>query len=274
MESGILLGHVVSRKGLEVDTDKVRAILALLASTCVQEVRGFLGCVGYYRRFIEGYSKQATSLTELLKKEEEFVWTKRRQKAFEDLKKTLVKAPVLSPPDWNKEFHVIIDASGWCLGAILWQHGEEKQEHPVYYANRQMSPVEKKYTTTEREALAVVYACKKFRHYLLEYRIVFHTDHDSLKYLVNKPDLSGRIARWILLLQEFNYEVIVKPRKANSNADFLSRQRGQEAMENISMEFLDEFPESGTTRQEEVTVFHINRDGRSEYQEIIDYLTE
>ena len=94
----------------------------------------------------------------------------------------------------------------------------------MYYASRQMSPTERKYTTTEREALAVVYACKKFRHYLLGYRIMFHTDHDSLKYLVNKPDLSGRIAKWILLLQEFNYEVVVKLGKANSNADFLSQQ--------------------------------------------------
>ena len=88
-----------------------------------------------------------------------------------------------------------------------------------------MSPAKKKYTTTEREVLAVVYACKKFQHYLLRYRIKFHTDHGSLKYLVNKPDLSGRIVRWILLLQEFNYEVVVKPGKAKSNADFLSRQR-------------------------------------------------
>ena len=119
MESGILLEHVVSRKGLEVDTDKVRAILALLAPTSVREIRGFLGCVGYYRRFIEGYAKRAIPLTELLKNEEEFIWTERRQHAFEDLKKTLVKAPVLSPPDWSKEFHVTIDASGWCLGAIL-----------------------------------------------------------------------------------------------------------------------------------------------------------
>jgi len=76
-----------------------------------------------------------------------------------------------------------------------------------------MSAAEKNYTTTEREALAVVYACKKFRHYLLGYKTIFYMDHDSLKYLVNKPDLSGRIARWILLLQEFNYEVVVKPEK-------------------------------------------------------------
>ena len=103
----------------------------------------------------------------------------------------------------------------------------------MYYESRQMSPTENKYTTTEREALAVIYACKKFRHYLLGYRIVFHTDHDSFKYLVNKPDLSGRIARWILLLEEFNYEVIVKPGKVNGNADYLSRQRGTKALEDM-----------------------------------------
>ena len=94
-----------------------------------------------------------------------------------------------------------IDASGWCLGAILWQYHSERRECPIYYASKQISLAETKYSTTEREALAVVYACKKFRHYLLGYRIVFHTNHDSLKYLVNKLDLSGCIARWILLLQ-------------------------------------------------------------------------
>ena len=112
----------------------------------------FLGVLDTTGDLLSGYAKQATPLTELLKKEEEFIWTERRQKAFEDLKKTLIKAPVLSPPDWSREFHVTIDASGWCLGAILWQYKEEKQECPVYYASRQMSPAERKYTTTEREA--------------------------------------------------------------------------------------------------------------------------
>jgi len=267
MESGILLGHVVSKKGLEVDSDKVRAILALLAPTTVREVRGFLGCIGYYRRFIVSYAKVATPLTELLKRETDFVWTDRRQQAFEELKKALTTAPILSPPDWEREFHVTLDASGWCLGAILWQYEADRKETPIYYASRQMSPAERKYTTTEREALAVVYACKKFRHYLLGYRIVFHTDHNSLKYLVNKPDLSGRIARWILLLQEFNYEVMVKSGKANSNADFLSRQRGPEAASDIASTFPDEFPE-------ETPVFHISGNQPSEFEDIIGYLTE
>ena len=171
-------------------------------------------------------------MTELLKKEEEFSWNLEKQSAFEELKLTLAKAPILSPPNWAKEFHVTLDASGWCLGAISWQYDDSNRERSVYYANRQMSPAEK-YTTMEREVLAVIYACEKFQHYLLGYQIVFHTDHDSLKYLVNKPDLSGRIARWILLLQGFNYEVVVKPGKANANADYLSRQRGEEALEDI-----------------------------------------
>jgi len=176
----------------------------------------------------------AIPLTELLKKEIEFVWTEERHKSFEDLKSRLVKAPILSPPDWVREFQVTIDASGWCLGAILWQY-EEKKECPIDYASRQMSVAERKYIATKREALALVYACKKFRHYLLGYKIIFHMYHDSLKYLVNKPDLSGRIARWILLLQEFNYEVVVKSSKPNANANFLSRQRGPEAVEGISL---------------------------------------
>ena len=267
MVSGILLGHIVSRNGLEVDSDKVRVILILLAPTNVREVRGFLGCVGYYRRFIIAYARLAAPLTELLKKEEEFLWTDRRQQAFEELKKALASAPILSAPDWSKEFHVTIDASGWCLGAILWQQGEDRTEYPIYYASRQMSLAERKYTTTEREALAVVYACKKFRHYLLGYKIVFHTDHDSLKYLVNKPDLSGRIARWILLLQEFNYEVVVKPGKANANADYLSRLRGPEAVSDINSPFPDEFPD-------ETEVFHISGLEESDYSEIIQYLTQ
>ena len=224
MESGLLLGHVVSKNGLEVDLDKVKVILALTAPTNIREIRGFFGCVGYYRRFIKDYARKALPLTELLKKEEEFSWNPERQSAFEELKLTLSRAPILSPPNWAKEFHVTLDASWWCLRAILWHYDDSNRKSPVYYASRQMSPAEKKYTTTEREALAVIYACKKFRHYLLGYRIVFHTNHDSLKYLVNKPDLSGRIARWILLLQEFNYEVMVKPGKANANADYLSRQ--------------------------------------------------
>ena len=281
--SGLLLGHVISRRGIEVDLGKVRVMLALLPPKNLRELRGFLGCVGYNRWFIEGYARVSSPLTELLRKEAEYLWTDIRQEAFEELKRRLVTAPILSPPDWTKEFHVTLDASGWCLGAILWQADDENREKPIYYASRQMSPAERNYTTTEREALAVIYACKKFRHYLLGYQVIFHTDHDSLKYLVNKPDLSGRLARWILLLQEFNYRVVVKPGKTNSNADFLSRQRGPEVLQDLPAEFPDEFPSEFPKRsgleqpfikalstQEGEAVFQVKED--SDFQTIIEYL--
>jgi hypothetical protein len=135
MSSGILLKHIVGPHGLQVDMDKVKTMLALLVPSNVKEIQGFLGCVGYYRRFIEGYAKRAIPLTELLKKDTEFEWTGNRQKAFEDLKIQLATAPILSSPDWTKDFHVTIDASGWCLGSILWQYDMERRESPVYYAS-------------------------------------------------------------------------------------------------------------------------------------------
>lgn len=156
----------------------------------------------------------------------------------------------------------------------MWQYNGDKKECPIYYASWKMSAAERKYTTTERKALAVVYACKKLRHYLLRYRIVFHTDHDSFKYLVNKPDLSGRIARWVLLLQEFNYKQMVKPEKGNSHAVFLSRQRGSETVEDMSVWFPNEFPEDNPQVQEESMVFHIHGEEASEFRDLIEYLTE
>jgi hypothetical protein len=141
---------------LEVDIDKVRAILTLTSPKTVKEVQGFLGCVGYYWRFVAAYAKIALPLTELMKKDEELIWTEIRQLAFEKLKECLVKAPILSPPIWTLAFHVTIDASGFCLGAILWQEHQPKMENVVYYASKQMSLAERKYSATEREALGII----------------------------------------------------------------------------------------------------------------------
>ena len=155
MESGVLLGHVVSRQGLEVDSDKVRAILALVAPKNVQEVRGFLRCVGYYRRVHWKLRQGSRSLDGTVEEEDGIYLDDRRQDAFEDLKRALTTAPVLSPPDWEQEFHVTLDASGWCLRAILWQNQEDRKEGPIYYASRQMSPAERNYTTMEREVVTI-----------------------------------------------------------------------------------------------------------------------
>ena len=123
------------------------------------------------------------------------VWDKACEEAFLLLKKKLLSAHVLVPSNWNESFHVYVDASLITLGCVLSQKDTRNTEHPIYFASRQLIAVEKNYTTTECEALGMIFVVQKFRHYLLGYPFIFYVDHDALKYLINNPDLSGRLAR-------------------------------------------------------------------------------
>ena len=127
----------------------------------------------------------------------------------------MVTTPILVFPNWNKEFHVHVDASSIALGTVLSQSRVGNIDHPISFASRKLSTVEKNYTTTEREGLAMVYALQKFRHYLLGSHFKMFTDHSDLNYLVNKPVLGGRICRWLILFQEYDFEIIVKPGRLN-----------------------------------------------------------
>ena len=133
------------------------------------------------------------------------------------------QTPILVPPNWVKEFHVHADASMTAVGVVLCQAGEDKLDHPIYYASRNLSDAERNYTTTEKECLSMVFAIEKFRHYLLGNKFIFYVDHEALKYLLNKPELSGRVTRWMLLFQEFSFEVVTKAGKTHVLADHLSR---------------------------------------------------
>jgi hypothetical protein len=143
--------------------------------------------------------------------------------SFDTLKQNMVTAPILVSPDWSKEFHVHVNASSIALGVVLAQPGEGDIDHPLAFPSRKLSTTEINYTTTEREGLAMVYALQKFRHYLLGGHFKIFTDHSTLKYLVNKPVLGGRICTWILLFQEYDFEIIVKPGRMNKGHDHLSR---------------------------------------------------
>jgi hypothetical protein len=123
----------------------------------------------------------------------------------------MVTTPILVFPDWENKFHVHVDASTITLAAILAHPGAGDLDHPTAFASRKLLESENKYNTTEREGLAMVYALQKFRHYLLGKHFKMFTDHSALKYLINKPVLGGIICRWLLLFQEFDFEVIVKP---------------------------------------------------------------
>ena len=161
-------------------------------------------------------------MEKLLKKDSAFEWNPECQGSFDTLKAKMASAPILVFPNWNKELHVHVDASSVTLGVVLMQPREGDLDHVISFTSRKMSFVEKNYTTTEREGMEMVYALQMFRHYLLEGHFKMFTNHSSLKYLVNKLVLGGEICRWLLLFQDFDFEIIVKPGQLNAGPHLLS----------------------------------------------------
>ena len=185
-----------------------------------------MGLANYYKRAIRSFVEIAAPLTHLLKKLEvgsHLVWEPACEKAFITLKEKLSTTPVLVPPNWNLPFHVYADASNIALGCVFSQKDTKNLDHPIYFTNRQLIAAKKNYTTIEKEALAMIFAVQKFIHYLLEYPFVFYMDHDAFKYLINKPNLSGQLAKWVLLLREFDFTIVIRPRKFHDNVDHLFR---------------------------------------------------
>ena len=240
VNQGIILGHVVSAKGIEVDRAKIDVIKSLPYPANVREVRSFLGHAGFYRRFIKDFSKIAHPLSELLKKDVIFEFDDACKVAFDVLKEKLISAPILQAPDWNLPFELMCDASNHAVGAVLGQK-IGRDPHVIYYASKTLDPAQSNYSTTEKEMLAVVFALEKFRSYLLGTKVVVYSDHAALRHLMNKKDAKPRLIRWVLLLQEFDIEVRDKKGAENLVADHLSRLPHVSDSEiAISAEFPDE----------------------------------
>jgi hypothetical protein len=199
VSSGIVLGHIVSSKGIEVDKSKIELITKLPTPKTFKDVRSFLGHAGFYCRFIEGFNSIAKPLCKLLLKDTPFDWTEACQEAFTKLIGKLTSAPIMQAPDWSLPFELMCDASDYVIGAVLAQR-KDKKPHVIYYASRTLNRAQMNYTTTEKELLAIVFALDKFRPYLIGSPVVCFTDHAALKYLFTKKDAKARLTRWILLL--------------------------------------------------------------------------
>ncbi|GJU67384.1 putative reverse transcriptase domain-containing protein [Tanacetum coccineum] len=169
------LGHVVNRDGIHVDPSKVESVKNWKIPESSTEIRSFLGLAGYYRRFIENFSKIAKPLTLLTQKNKTYVWGDEQDEAFRILKEKLCNAPVLALPDGPDDFVVYCDASKQGFGCVLMQRGKV-----IAYASRQLKKHEKNYTTHDLELGAVVFALKIWRHYLYGTKSVIYTDHKSL----------------------------------------------------------------------------------------------
>ena len=226
--SGVILGYIVCQAGKFPDPKKIEALVNMPPPKNVKAIQTFNGLAQVNRCFIKDYVGIMEPITWLRRKGEVFDWTTECDYAYQYIKTRYQNAPILIGVDWKLEFHVHTNASDIAVGAMLAQNPTGKTDQPIAYASRLLSKAEKNYTTTEKEALAMVYAVNKFRHYLLDNRFIFYVDHLALQYLVSKPQVSGRLARWLLLSLEFDFKVIYKPGKTHGVADALSGNKGAE----------------------------------------------
>ena len=217
------LGHLVSGKGIEILPERVEAISSFPRPKNLKAVRRFLGMVGFYGAFVKNFSRIAEPLHALKRKNATFVWGELQQLAFEELKRRISTPPVLQVPDFSKEFVLVCDASEVAISAVLNQRSE-KGLAPVAFASRLLSPAERKYDIHEKECLAVVWGCERFRVYLEHKEFTLYTDNQALSWLLKHVKELGRLGRWILRLAHFKFKVVHISGNSNVVADCLTRQ--------------------------------------------------
>nr|GEZ96115.1 putative reverse transcriptase domain-containing protein [Tanacetum cinerariifolium] len=213
-----VLDHVIDSRGIHVDPTKIESVKDWASPKTPTDIRQFLGLAGYYRRFIEGFSKIAKPMTNLTQKRVIFNWGDKQEAVFQLLKQKLCSAPILALPEGSEDFVAYCDASRKGLGDVLMQ-----RDKVISYASRQLKIHEKNYTTHDLELDAIVFALKIWRYYLYGTKCTVFTDHKSLQHILDQKELNMRQRRWLKLLSDYDYEIRYHPGKANVVADALSR---------------------------------------------------
>ncbi|GFX88725.1 retrovirus-related Pol polyprotein from transposon 17.6 [Trichonephila clavipes] len=217
------LGHVVGNGTIRPSISKTITVKKFPVPTTVKQVQSFLGLTGYFRKFIPAYSQIAKPLSDLTRKDNPFMFEQPQMEAFEKLKKLLTESPVLSIFQQGRTTELHTDASQQGYGAVLLQEAEDGKLHPVQYMSQKTTPAEEKYSSYELEFLAVVNALKKFRTYLLGNHFKIITDCSAFQKTMDKKDLVTRVARWTLLLEEYDYEIVHRSGQRMQHVDALSR---------------------------------------------------
>ncbi|GBG61635.1 hypothetical protein CBR_g22433 [Chara braunii] len=201
------LGYIVTVDGLKPDPRKVAAVQEAPAPVTLTQVRAFLGLASYYRRFIKGFVGIAKPLTNLLKKEEQLIWTPECEAAFQALKEALTSAPVLARLDPTRPFALYTDWQPQAISAVLTRHGKDGREHVIEYASKTLSQAQANYEACKGECLAVVWGIQHFRPYLYGQKFVLVTDHQPLLSLRNNTDYTGTLGRWAVRLQDYDFDI-------------------------------------------------------------------
>lgn len=250
------LGHIVTSEGVKPNPDKIQIIKEWPLPSNEKQLRGFLGILGYYRKFVKDFAKITKPLTNALRKGEKISHTKEFVETFERCKGILTSSNILQYPDLSKPFILTTDASNFAIGAVLSQ-GPIGSDKPIAFASRTLNKSEEKYSAIEKELLAVVWACKYFRPYLYGRKFILYTDHKPLTYGLNLKDTNNRLVHWRLSLSEFDYEIRYRPGKQNVVADSLSRIQNENE---INMNEEESSEEDSITEPDEQTVHSADSD--------------
>ncbi len=225
------LGHIVSREGVKPDPSNIEKVKNWPRPQNVTGLRGWLGLTGFYRKYIKSYAKIAQPLLHLIKKEVPFEWNEECEHSFQLLRKALISSPILRYPQYEQPFILYVDASGFAIGSILAQIGDDRKEHVVAYASHSLTNAERNWSTYDRELWAIVWSIRHFRHYLQFVEFTIITDHKPLVGLRKMPienDPTGRRARWAVEIDPLNWIIVHKAGKSHTNADALSRRHNTE----------------------------------------------
>lgn len=217
------LGFLVGEKGLRPDPGKIESIVNFPTPTSVKQTRRLLGMASWYRRFIPNFADLSAPITDLLKKGKKFIWSKEAHDSFENIKNLLSTAPILITPDYAKPFFLRCDASTEGVGGVLFQLDDNGHERPISYVSQKLRGAQRNYSVSEQECLAALVCVKKFRPYVEGHDFTIITDHANLKWLMSQKDLSGRLARWSLKLQGYNFKIVHQKGADNVVPDTLSR---------------------------------------------------
>nr|KYP59055.1 Transposon Ty3-I Gag-Pol polyprotein [Cajanus cajan] len=240
VDNVIFLRFVVSKQGVHVDPEKIKAIQEWPTPTNVSEVRSFHGLASFYRYFVPNFSTLASALNELVKKDVVFLWQEKHNLALPEPKQKLTQAPVLALPDFNKTFEIECDASGIGIRVVLLQGG-----HPIAYFSEKLHGSALNYPTYDKELYALVRALQTWKHYLVTKEFVIHNDHESLKYLRDQGKLNKRYAKWVDYLEQFPYVIKYKKGSINVVVDALSRRHNFEYPKDLLKLLVKERHEGG-----------------------------
>lgn len=219
------LGLLVGVDGVRMDPEKIKTIVDWKTPQNLKHVQAFIGFCNFYRRFIRGFSAIAKPLNKLAKKEVKFKWSKECQKAFDKLKETVIKAPVLLHFDPDKQSYIECDSSDWTTGGVFSQMGDDGQLHPVAFFSKTLNPAECNYEIYDKELLAIIRCFETWKPELegTESPVQVLSDHKALEYFMTTKKLTRRQARWAEMLSEFNFQIVYRPGKQNDKADALTR---------------------------------------------------